>query len=108
SAWGLRRMATGGMKLEPLPTEQRARLDISRDSMALLVKRVGQYGPHATAKRAGFKEGDIIVEFDGQTDLMTDSDLLAYGVSHTKPGNRVPVKILRNGRPRVIQLPMQK
>lgn len=108
SAWGLRRMATGGLKLETLPPEQRARIDIPQNSMALLVKHVGQYGPHATAKRAGFKEGDIIIEFDGQTDLMTDSELLAYGVSHTKPGERIPVKILRNGRPQVLRLPMQK
>lgn len=108
SSWGLRRMATGGMKLETLPEEQRAELDIPKTSMALLVKHVGQYGPHAAAKKAGFRPGDIIVEFDGQTDLMTDSDLLAYGVTHTKPGESVPVRILRNGRRQVLKLPMQK
>lgn len=108
SAWGLRRMATGGMKLETLPEAQRTRLDIPKSSMALLVQRVGQYGPHAAAKRAGFRQGDIIIKYDGQTDLMTDSDLLAYGVTHSKPGQKVPVTILRNGRPRVLNLPMQK
>ena len=108
SAWGLRRMATGGLKLDPLPEEDRARLEIPEDKMALLIKHVGQYGPHAAAKKAGFQQGDIIVEFDGRDDLMTDSDLLAYGVTERKPGEAVPVTVLRNGRKQTLKLPMQK
>lgn len=108
SAWGLRRMSTGGMKVDPLPQEQRDTLNLDADQMALLVQHVGQYGPHAAAKNAGFQQGDIIIEFDGRTDLMTDSALLAYGVTEKKPGDQVSVTVLRNGKPKDLKLPLQK
>jgi len=63
SAWGLRRMVTGGMLLE---TPE----DAPKNGMALRAKHVGQYGPHAAAKVAGFLAGDVIVSFDGKTDLL--------------------------------------
>jgi S1-C subfamily serine protease len=108
SSWGLRRMSSGGLKLDPLPQEQRDRLKIPADQMALLVQHVGQYGPHAAAKNAGFRQGDILIEFDGRTDLMTDSELLAYGVTKKKAGDQVSVTILRNGKRQTLKLPMQK
>ncbi len=108
TSWGLRRMATGGMKLEPLPAEDRKRLDVPENSMAILVRHVGQYGPHAAAKKAGFQPGDVIVQFDGRDDLLTDSAVLAYGVTQKKPDDQVPVTILRNGKKRTLKLPMQK
>jgi serine protease Do len=108
SAWGLRRMSTGGLQLVPLAEDGRARLKIPAGKMALEVKHVGQYGPHATAKRAGFQPGDILIEFDGRDDLMTDTDVLVYGVTERKAGDQVQVKILRNGRQQTLRLPMQK
>jgi S1-C subfamily serine protease len=108
SAWGLRRMSAGGMKLEPLPAEDRARLKILEDNMALLVKSVGQYGPHAAAKNAGVRQGDVIIGFDGRDDLMTDSDLLAYGVTQRKPGDQVSLTLLRGGKKQTLKIPMQK
>src|SRR5690606_12170836 len=108
SSWGLRRMATGGLQLEPLPDEERGRLKIADDAMALRVKHVGQWGAHATAKKAGFQQGDVIVEFDGRDDLMTDTELLVHGVTHRKPGEQVDVVVLRDGSRRELKLPMQQ
>ncbi|MEQ9410119.1 MAG: Trx7/PDZ domain-containing (seleno)protein [Fuerstiella sp.] len=99
SSWGLRRMVTGGMKLGPLPKEERRRLDFDSQQMALLVEHVGQYGEHAVAKKAGIRKGDVLVSYDGRTDLMTSSDLLAYGVLNTSPGQTIDVIVQRgNGR----------
>lgn len=108
SSWPLRRMGTGGLLLEMLPDEERARLDLDDGKMALRVKHVGQYGPHAAAKRAGFQQGDIILSFDGRDDLMRDGDLLAYAVNNTKAGDRVKVAVLRGGKRLELNLPMQK
>ena len=65
SAWGLRRMTTGGMLLEQATPEQRAAAGVEDGRMALFVKHVGQYGAHAAAKKAGVRKGDILVAFDG-------------------------------------------
>src|SRR5207248_2573898 len=86
STWGLRRMATGGMVLEELTAEERAAAGASTDGMALRVKSVGQFGPHAAAKNAGFRPGDVVISFDGKTDLAREADVLAYGVTAKKPG----------------------
>jgi S1-C subfamily serine protease len=76
--------------------------------MALRVKSVGQYGPHAAAKQAGFQPGDVIVAFDGRTDLPRESDVLAYGVTMKKPGEKAAVTVIRNGKKLSITLPFSE
>ncbi len=107
SAWGLRRMVTGGLVLEPVATDERGRNGIPQDGMALRIKHVGQYGPHAAAKNAGFQKDDVVVAFDGRSDLVTDSAVLRYGVTQRSPGDMVPVEVLRNGDRLKLTLPMQ-
>jgi hypothetical protein len=107
STWGLRRMAAGGLVLEPLPAEDRAKAKLPADSMALRVKMVGQFGPHAAGQKAGFKKGDVLVSFAGRTDLRRETDLLAYALTEKKVGERVPVAVLRDGRRVELTLPMQ-
>lgn len=107
SSWGLRRMGTGGMLLETLPAGERP-AGVPSEGMALLAKHVGQYGPHAAAKNAGFKVGDIIVSFDGKTDLTREADLIAHSVTARKPGDKVPVSVIRNGKKVELMLPMQE
>ncbi len=108
SAWGLRRMALGGMKLEPLPEEAKGKLDLPEHKMAFLVKHVGQFGPFAAAKNAGVRQGDVLIEYDGRSDLITDSAVLAYGVTAKKPGDQVSITILRDGKTQRLKIPMQK
>ena len=108
SSWPLRRMGTGGLLFTEATAEQRRKAKVQDDELALVVKHVGQYGPHAAAKRAGFKKGDLVIAFDGQTRNMTTSELLAYAVQKTKPGQRVPVTVFRSGRRIELKLPMQR
>ncbi|MCH7686915.1 MAG: PDZ domain-containing protein [Planctomycetes bacterium] len=109
TSWPLRRMVTGGLVLAELTAEQRADSDLSdKDTMALLVKHVGQYGPHAAAKKAGFRKGDIIVSYDGRTNLKRETDVIVYAITARKPGDRVPVIVLRGKRRLTLMLPMQQ
>jgi hypothetical protein len=108
TTWGLRRMAAGGLILETLPDEERRERDLPDDAMALRVKGVGRYGPHATARKTGFREGDVIIEFDGRRDLMSEQELLTYVVTSRKPGDRVPVTVLRGRREVEYRLPIQE
>ncbi|MEZ6066620.1 MAG: Trx7/PDZ domain-containing (seleno)protein [Planctomycetaceae bacterium] len=108
STWGMRRMATGGLKLEVLPDAERRELRIPSGEMALRVQHVGQYGPHAAAKQRGFQQGDIIVSYDGRRDLLSEADLLFHGLTDRNVGDEVAVSILRKGRPQQLKLPMQE
>jgi len=104
-AWPLRRMATGGMVLEPVDERP---VGVPQTGMALRAKHVGQFGPHAAAKNAGFLMGDIIISFDGKTDFARETDLLAYAVRTRKPGDKVAVTIVRNSKTMELTLPMQE
>jgi hypothetical protein len=108
SSWGMRRMTTGGMVLETASDEVRARAQVPDGAMALIAKHVGQYGEHAAAKNAGFRVGDLVLEFDGRSDLLREADLFRHAVTQRKAGDRVPVTIWRDGAKKSMTLPMQK
>lgn len=97
TSWALRRMTTGGLLLEDLPEEARRRTDLAADALALRVRHVGQYGPHALAKQAGFRVGDIVVAVDGRTEAMRETDLFTY-LLRKKTREEVPFTVLREGK----------
>ena len=107
SAWGLRRMVTGGLVFELASDEDRAKAGIAQGKMLLKVKHVGMYGPHAAGKNAGFQKEDLIVSYDGRFDLLTDSSVLRYGVLRKKVGETVEIGVLRNGKSLSLKIPMQ-
>lgn len=108
TSWGLRRIATGGLRLESLPDDARRNLSIPRDAMALRVTHAGKYGPHGAAHRLGVRKGDILTAFDSRTDLKSEQDVHAYVVTSKKPGDRVAIKYRRQGRTRTVELPIQQ
>lgn len=97
STWDLRRMGTGGMRLEEIEKEEREKLGIDDEHLALRAKHVGEYGEHATAKRAGLQKGDVIIAVDGDTQRRSESRLIAYTMQEKRPGDRIEFVILRNG-----------
>ena len=108
SSWTLRMMSAGGLVTQPLSSDERARLKIPEGKMALKVEHVGQYNKHAAGKRAGFQQGDVIVQYGGRDDLMRESDMLVHGVRQLNVGDRVPVTVLRGGKRVKLELPIQK
>jgi serine protease Do len=56
---------------------------------------VGDVTAKSPAEKAGLKNGDVILEFDGKK--VTDSRHLKLMVARTKPGESAPIKILRDG-----------
>lgn len=108
SSWSLRRMTTGGLVLEPITDDERKQAGLPQTGMALRVKHLGMYGPHAAAKNAGFLKDDVVVSYDGKDNLLTDSDLLRYGVNAHKAGEEVNVEIVRNRERKTLRIPMQK
>ena len=58
--------------------------------------------PGSPAARAGVKEGDIITAFDGKP--IKDGDQLVERVSETPIGTKVPLAVLRDGKPMNLNL----
>ena len=108
SSWGLRRMVTGGLVLEPLDPPTRDESGLAGSEMALRVKHVGQYNEHAAAKRAGFQLDDVIVAVDGRSDLFDEESLFLHIISTHQIGDEVPVTVVRDGKRVELKLPVQR
>lgn len=107
SSWGFRRMVTGGMKLSTVSSEEKKKLGVAENSMALKVDHVGKYGAHRTAKQAGFKVGDFVIEFGGRKDLLRETDWMVFALNEYKPHERVSVRVIRNKKRLQLKLAMK-
>lgn len=105
--WGMRAMALGGLHLEDLADEERARRGLDKEEMALLVKHAGEYGEHAAAKRAGFQKDDAIIELEGRSARVSESRLIGDLLLKYSPGAKVKAVVLRNGERVELALPIQ-
>jgi serine protease Do len=74
-----------------------------KDTKGALIGDVVENGP---AAKAGFKPGDVVVEFDGKK--VTDSRHLQLTVAESSPGSTVPVEILRNGEKKTLQVAIKQ
>lgn len=106
-SWSMRGMVTGGMVLEDLADDERAKLGLKASELALLVKSVGQYGKHAAAKKAGFEKNDVIVEIGGMKNRMSEGEIFARLLQEQMPGKTVATTVMRGGKSVDLKLPMQ-
>jgi serine protease Do len=105
--WPMRAMALGGMVLQDLRDEERAERRIPTNSMALLVKHVGEYNEHAAAKKAGFRKDDVLVAIDGRTERITESRLIGEMLQTRKAGDRIKATMLRGTNVMSLAIPVQ-
>ena len=63
---------------------------------------IGDVVPKGPAEKAGLKTGDIVLEFNSKP--VRDSRQLKLQVARVKPGETVPVKVLRNGSTKTIEV----
>ncbi len=67
---------------------------------------VGQVEPKGPAAKAGFKDGDVVLDYNHRK--ITDSESLRFRVAETAPGSTVPVEIWRNGSTRTLEVKIGK
>lgn len=105
--WGMRGMATGGLLLEDLGDADRSQRRLPMETMALLVKHVGEYGTHAAAKKSGFLKGDVLVEIADVSRRLSEGELIGYLLQKHRPGEKVKATVLRGQQRLELALPMQ-
>ena len=67
---------------------------------------VGDVAPKGPAEKAGLKSGDVFVEFNGKK--VMDSRHLRLEVARTQPGETVPVKVLRDGATKTLDITVRE
>jgi len=63
---------------------------------------VSEVVPNGPADQAGFKDGDVVMEFDGRK--IADNRQLQLIVAEAKIGAKVPVEIMRNGDRKTLEV----
>lgn len=83
----------------PADHDQRRKLGLAADQMALLVKWINPSQPGGqAAKRSGLRQGDIIVAVDGKTNLMDNRYFNLFVKMNYAVGQKLPLTIMRNGK----------
>jgi serine protease Do len=67
---------------------------------------VGDVVPKGPADKAGFKDADVVLDYNGKK--VADSRHLKLMVGETKPGTTVPVTILRNGETKTLEVTVRQ
>jgi serine protease Do len=91
-----------GVQIQNITPELAQEFKIKDNKGAL----VGDVVPNGPADKAGLKNGDVIVQFNGHD--VTDSRRLQLNVAETKPGSTVPVEVLRDGETKTLSVTVKQ
>ncbi|HEY0028402.1 MAG TPA: Do family serine endopeptidase [Allosphingosinicella sp.] len=85
-----------GVSLQPITEDIAASMDLPKNTGEL----IRGVTPGAGAARAGIQQGDVVISVNGQP--VNPDQSLAYLVSQVRPGQRVPVELIREGDRRTV------
>lgn len=91
-----------GVRLQDLNPTLASEFKLKDGSGAL----VAEVTPDGAAEKAGLKSGDVIVEFNGKP--VRDSRHLKFQVAEAPPGEKVPVKVWRDGTQKTFQVTLKE
>ncbi len=88
-----------GVSIQELTPELSSQFGVPKETKGVLVSDVMDDSP---AKKAGFERGDVIVEYDGKP--MDSPAHLRNAVAQTSVGKKVAVKLIREKKPKTLEL----
>ncbi|HTD88673.1 MAG TPA: Do family serine endopeptidase, partial [Candidatus Binatia bacterium] len=92
-----------GVNIQNLNPALAKEFGLKDETSGVVVSDVSAKSP---AEKAGIKTGDVILEFNGKQ--VRDSRHLKLQVAQTAPGETVPVKVLRDGKTRTLQVAVKE
>ena len=81
-----------GVQLGPVDADTAAALGLAKDRGEF----IGRVVSGEAADKAGLRAGDVVTKVNGQE--VTPNNTLSYVVSNIKPGTRIPIEIIRDGK----------
>ena len=87
-----------GVVIQDVTQDLADALDVEVNSGVL----IANVGPDSPADRAGIRQGDLIVTFNGRP--VKSSNQLRNAVAAIRPGDSVPVSLIRDGREREVDV----
>jgi serine protease Do len=85
-----------GVGIQPVTPDLAKEFKLADQSGAL----VNDVQPDTPAEAAGFKEGDVVIEFNGKK--VTDFRQFRFMVAQTAPKTKVTLKLLRDGKEKTV------
>lgn len=92
-----------GLTIQSINEELKAYFKLKDDVKGVIVSEVFKDSP---AEKSGIKEGDLIIAFDGKK--VESSRDLVNKVTSTEVGKRIPVNIIRAGKPLTVGITLGK
>jgi S1-C subfamily serine protease len=90
------------LQAAPVSAEDRKVLGLAPDAVALRVGRLG-----TSLENAGFRGGDVIVGVGGRrTGIESLSQILEHVGRNTKPGEKLPIDVRRDGKELRLEIPL--
>ncbi|PKP93687.1 MAG: protease [Alphaproteobacteria bacterium HGW-Alphaproteobacteria-16] len=87
-----------GVVIQPLTEDLAKSFGVPRGKGEL----IASVQPGEAAAKSGIKQGDVVVKVDGKD--VTPDTTLSYLAANLRPGARVPVELIRDGKPVTVQL----
>lgn len=81
-----------GVSIQPVTPELAKQFGIKEEKGAL----IGDVVEEGPAEKAGIRRGDVVIEYDGKK--IHDPSALRNGVAATAPGEKISLKIIRDGK----------
>ena len=81
-----------GIGITPVDEDMAAALGLPKDRG----ERIGRIEPGEAGEKAGLKRGDVVTKVNGQE--VTPQQTLSYIVARVKPGTRIPLEVIRDGK----------
>lgn len=81
-----------GVQMQPLTADLAEAFGVAKDNGTI----VARVEPGQAAEKAGIRQGDVIVRVNNQD--VTPDQTLSYLVANVRPGARIPIELIRDGR----------